>query len=129
MTVNSLLYKHFRYQEDILEGNTDLDKIQKAYNWWSGWCVITAITPEYIKVELSDKARSIGQVISYYADYKVKQGYWVICAEYDRDIDQFYWCRSRVQALFREWLCRLRCKGPYLIHTILLRGAELFDRL
>lgn len=89
--------------------------------------MITVITPEYIRVEQPNKARTDAQMMSYYADYKIKQGYWVVCADYNRDIDQYYWCRSRVQVLFREWLCRLRCKGPYLIHTILLRGAELFD--
>lgn len=118
MTAYDLIYKHFRYQEALLEDCTDPEKVQKAYAWWSQRCVITAITPKYIRIELPNKARTNGQTISCYADYKILNGYWVVCADYDRDIDQFYCCRSKVQALFREWLCRLRCTGPHLIHTI-----------
>ena len=66
MTVNTLLYKHFVYQESIIEGNTAPEKIQSAYDKWSNWCVITTITPKYIRIELPDKNRPSEHRISYY---------------------------------------------------------------
>ena len=122
-TVNALTYKHFMYQEDILEGNTDPVKIQSAYDGWSSWCVITAITPKYLRIELPDKTCT-SEPVSYYADYELRHGYWVVCSDYDKDIDQFYWCNSKGQALVRAWLLRCKCKGPHLIHTIDLRCID-----
>lgn len=121
MMVDALIYKHFAYQEDVLEGNKSSESIKKAYDRWSNLVVITAITPKYIKVELPNKTK-LDELVSYYNDYKILNGLWVCCADYDKDIDQFYWCKNWVQALMRKLLCRFRCSGPYLIHIIDLRG-------
>ncbi|CDX01514.1 Hypothetical protein DPCES_1627 [Desulfitobacterium hafniense] len=119
MTVNALLYKHFVYQEEVLEGNKDLEQIQSAYDRWASFCVVVAITPKYIRVALPNKAASSQHPTSYYADYKIKKGYWVVYADYGEDVDEYYWCGSWLQALIKKWICRLRCSGgPYLVHTI-----------
>lgn len=122
--INALLYEHFRHQQDILEGNTDIERVQSAYNWWANRCVITVITPKYIRIELPDKTKLSEHPISHYFDYKIKNGYWVACSSYGSDIEQFFWCRSRVQALARKWMCRARCSAPYLIHMIDLKGVD-----
>ena len=124
LMINALLYEHFRHQQDILEGNTDIERVQSAYNWWANRRVITVITPKYIRIELPDKTKPRQNLISQYNDYKILKGLWVAVSDYGRDTDQFYWCRNWVQALIRKWICRARCSGPYLIHTIDLKGVD-----
>lgn len=97
-TVNTLLYKHFVCHEDTLEGNIDPDKAKSAYNMWANFCVITAITQKCIKIELPDKAKPREYPISYYSDYKILNRLWVVCADYGKDIDEYYWCRNWIQA-------------------------------
>lgn len=123
-TVNRLIYKHFVYQEDVIEGNTDPMNIRQAYERWSQWCVITVITPKYIKIEMPDKSCTSGRPVSCYTDYKILKGLWLACSDYGNDIDQFFWCRNRLQALVKKWIFGARCSGPYLINTIDLRCLD-----
>lgn len=119
-TVNTLLYKHFAYQERVLEDNTNTESIKQSYDRWGHMCKITAITPTYIRIELPDKAVP-SELVSYYNDYKIHKGLWIAFSDYDKDIDEFYWCRYKVQTLVKKWLCSFRCSGPYLSHIIDLR--------
>lgn len=122
VTVNTLVYKHFAYQENILEGITDPVLIKSAYDKWSNWCIITTISSKHIRIELPpDKTNLSVHHISHYKDYKVLNGLWIAIADYNTDIEEFYLCRNWVQALIRKWILRVRCKGPYLIHMIDLR--------
>ncbi len=124
MTSYDLMYKHYCYQTEVLEGTTDPDSCKSGYDRWSKWCVVTEISDRYIKVELPDKTHIGAEVVSHYADYEVKNaGYWVVCADYDRDIDTYYWRSSKIKALFIEWILRFKFKGPYLIHIIHINSA------
>ena len=119
ITLSTLLYKHFTHQEDLLEGITDTEQVQRDYDGWSKHCIITAIRPNYIKIELPNKTNALP--ISHYNDYKIYKGIWVAVGDYGRDIDEFHYCRNWGQALIRKWICRVRCTGPYLIHIINLK--------
>ena len=124
ITVNALLFRHYVYQEEVLEGNTDLEKSQSGYDRWANFCVVTAITAKYLRIELPDKNQLNQLPVSHYADYKILKGLWVVFANYSEDTDKYYWCSNRVQAILRKWICRARCSGPYLIHMIDLKGVD-----
>jgi hypothetical protein len=115
-TLYDLIYKHIIYYQDTIEGNTDPEIIKASYDRWAQYCIITAITPKYLRIDLPQKADA--QTVVHYADYKIHKGLWVICGDYGKDVDEYYWCKNRVQSLARKWLCRVRCTGPYLLHII-----------
>lgn len=111
----TLLYKHFEYHHQILEGIYDQEKIQQSYNKWAEYCVIT-VTPTHIRIDLP--SISNGPIVSRYSDYIINAGLWLAFADYGNDTEQFFWCRNRLAAIIRNLLCRLTADGPYLSHFI-----------
>ena len=97
------------HQTEVLEGIKDRDTIAQAFDEWSERCVVTKITDIYLKNELPDINHKSDSPIKSYLDYGILQGIWVVCADYDRDVDTYYWCRCWGFALVRE--CILQCKS------------------
>jgi hypothetical protein len=117
-TLSALTYRHFVHYQNIVEGNSEPEINKASYDKWSQYCIITAITPKYLRIDLPHKADA--QTVEHYADYEILKGLWLVCGDYGTNVEQYYWCSNWVQVLVRKWICRARCKGPYLIHIIKL---------
>jgi len=117
-----LLYKHLEYHHRLLEDIHDQEQIQQSYNKWAEYCVITAITPTHIRIDLPSKSN--GPLVSRYLHYNINAGLWLSFSDYGNDTEQYFWCRNRLTATIRNLLCRLTANGPYLAHIIQIQKTR-----